>query len=94
MKRHSHICILLLAACFFGAVVCGPMNVYAEESSSYNIPEGVHIDMNEGLYKALSNSQIGTKTRTTDPSNLYLKMILKNQEEIIKKLNLLLEKKK
>jgi len=93
MKRHSRVSILLLAACFLGVIVCGPMTVCAEEESSpYNIPQGVYLDMNKDFYKALSN-QGGTKVLTTDPSRVYLQMVLKNQEEIIKKLDLLLEKK-
>jgi hypothetical protein len=95
MKRHSRVSIFLLAACFFGAVVCVPASVCAEEESSpYNVPKGVYLDMDKDFYKALSNTQGGTKVHTTDASLVYLRMILKNQEEIMKKLDLLLDKKK
>ncbi len=95
MKRHNRISILLLAGCFLGIIMCGSMNVYAEESSSYNLPKGVHIDLNKDFYDALTNSnQTGAKVHTTDPSRLYFKLILKNQEEIIRMLHELLEQKK
>lgn len=94
MKRHSRVSILLLAACFSGVIMCGPVSVCAEEESSpYNVPQGVYLDMNKDFYKALGNSQKGSKFYTTDPSQVYLRMILKNQEEIMKKLDLLLDRK-
>jgi len=93
MKRHSRVSILLFAVCFLGAVVCGPVNVRADESSTYNLPKGVHIDLDKEFYDALKNSnQTGANVHTTDPSRVYLQLILKNQEEIIRKLNLILEK--
>jgi len=92
MKRLSRVSTFLLAACIFGAVLlCGPATVCADES--YNIPEGVHIDLDKDFYRALGNSQKGSKFYTTDPSRIYLQMILKNQEEIMKKLDLLLDRK-
>ncbi len=54
MKRHSRVFILLLAVCFLGVIVCGSMNVYAEEGvSSYNLPKGVRIDLDKDFYDAL-----------------------------------------
>lgn len=91
MKRLNRVSILLIAACFLGVIMCGPAGVCADES--YNIPEGVHIDLDKDFYKALGNSQKGSKFYTTDPSRIYLQMILKNQEEIMKKLDLLLDRK-
>jgi spermidine/putrescine-binding protein len=94
MKRHSRVSILLFAACFFGALLCGPMNVCADESSTYNLSKGVHIDLNKEFYDALSDTnRTGGKVHTTDSSMVYMKLILKNQEEIIRKLDLLLEQK-
>ncbi|MBN2397341.1 MAG: hypothetical protein JXI32_03095 [Deltaproteobacteria bacterium] len=75
--------------------MCVPATVCAEEESSpYNVPKGVYLDMDKDFYKALSNTQGGAKIHTTDASLVYLRMILKNQEEIMKKLDLLLDKKK
>ncbi len=93
MKRHSRMFILLLAACFFGVIMGGSVNVWADESSTYNLPKGVHIDLNKEFYDALTDTnRTGAKVHSTDSSIVYLKLILKNQEEIIRKLNLILEK--
>ncbi|MDI6616603.1 MAG: hypothetical protein QME27_07795 [Syntrophaceae bacterium] len=93
MKRHDCVRILLLATFFFCAVVWGPMNAYADDSSPYNLPKGVHIELDKEFYDALTDShRTSTKIHSSDSSIVYLKLILKNQEEIIRKLDLLLQK--
>ena len=93
MKRHDCVRILLLAACFFCALVWGPMNASADDNTTYNLPKGVHIDLDKEFYDALTDShRTGTKIHSSDSSIVYLKLILKNQEEIIRKLDLILQK--
>ena len=93
MKKHNCMRILFLSACFFCTLVWGAMNVYADDSSPYNLPKGVYIDLDKEFYDALTDShRTSTKIHNSDSSIIYLKLILKNQEEIIRKLDLLLEK--
>ena len=93
MKRPGCARILLLAAFFFCAIVWGPVNAYADDSSPYNLPKGVYIDLDKEFYDALTDShRTSTKIHNSDSSIVYLKLILKNQEEIIRKLDLLLQK--
>ena len=94
MTRHSRISILLFSACIFGVLLFGPARTTAEETSSYNLPKRVHIDLNKDFYDSLKNNDhTGAKVHTTDPSELYLQLILKNQEEIKHMLHLILEKR-
>ena len=93
MKRPGCARILLLAAFLFCAIVWGPVNAYADDSSPYNLPKGVYIDLDKEFYDALTDShRTSTKIHSSDSSIVYLKLILKNQEEIIRKLDLLLQK--
>ena len=95
MRRNSRISVLLLAACIFGVIAGGPTGVFAgEKSSPYNVPKGVYIDLDMDSLKTMSSNQGGSRIHTTETSQAYLQMILKNQEEIIRLLHELLEPKK
>jgi preprotein translocase subunit Sec63 len=94
MKKFFCVFLLIFYVCLSSIATPGSMNAWAEEEETgYNLPQGVHIDLDDDFYKELSNSQEGVKVHTTDSSRLYLQMILKNQKEIMRMLNLLLEQK-
>lgn len=95
MRRNSRISLLLLAAWIFGVILCCPSSASAgEKSSPYNVPKGVYIDLDTDSLKTLSSNQGGSRIHTSETSQAYLQMILKNQEEIIRLLHELLEQKK
>ncbi len=94
MRRNSRLSILLLAACIFGVIAGGQITATAgEKISPYNVPKGVYIDLDTDSLKALSTNQGDTKIHTTETSEAYLRMILENQEEIIRLLHEFLEHK-
>ncbi len=97
MKSRSLLFVLLISLCLLFMTAFEPEGLSAaEDSPTYNLPKGVHMDLNKDFYDSLKDNtrQGETKVHTNDPSMVYFKMVLKNQEEIIQKLNLLLEKQR
>ncbi|MFH1488986.1 MAG: hypothetical protein ABII06_08790 [Pseudomonadota bacterium] len=99
----------LLGFLVMGAVLGQSVSGSAEEVGSKNrVPEGVYIDMTRDFYETLRNEGgAGAKVYSNDPSSEYLKQIsisarfmvetnlqiLKHQEEMIRLLQSLSDKK-